>query len=86
MADGRHIEQGYACSEVVELASEYLEGAMTPEQRTRFELHLNLCDGCSTFLEQVRETAALASSLSVEEIPDDVRAKLLAAFRDWARE
>ena len=86
MADGRHIEQGYACAEVVELASEYLEGARTPEQRPRFELHLNLCDGCSTFLEQVRETAALASSLSVDEIPDDVRAKLLAAFRDWARE
>jgi hypothetical protein len=59
---------------------------MTPEQRTRFELHLNLCDGCSTFLEQVRATAALASSLSIEEIPDDVQAKLLAAFRDWERE
>ena len=68
------------------LASEYLEGALTPEQRTRFELHLNFCDGCSSFVDQVRETAALASSLSVEEIPDEVRGKLLAAFREWARE
>ena len=86
MADERRIEQGYACAEVVELASEYLEGAMTPEQRTRFELHLNLCDGCSSFLEQVRTTGALASSLPVEEIPDDLKSKLLAAFRDWERE
>jgi predicted anti-sigma-YlaC factor YlaD len=86
MADGRHIQQGYACAEVVELASEYLEGAMTSEQSMRFELHLNLCDGCSSFLEQVRTTAALASSLSVEEIPADLKAKLLAAFRDWERE
>jgi hypothetical protein len=86
MADARRIEQGYACAEVVELASEFLEGAMTPEQRTRFELHLNLCDGCSNFLEQVRTTAALASSLPVEEIPDDLKSKLLAAFRGWERE
>ena len=83
MADERHLQQGYACAEVVELASEYLEGAMTPEQRTRFELHLNLCDGCSTFLEQVRATAELASSLPGAEIPADVKTKLLAAFRGW---
>lgn len=86
MPDERRVEQGYACAEVIELASEYLEGAMIPEQRTRFELHLNLCDGCSSFLEQVRTTAALASSLPVEEIPDDLQTKLLAAFRDWGRE
>ena len=86
MADERHIQQGYACAEVVELASEYLEGAMTPEQRTRFELHLNLCDGCSSFLEQVRITAGLAGSLPVEQIPEDLQTKLLAAFRDWERE
>jgi hypothetical protein len=86
MADERQIQQGYACAEVVELASEYLEGAMTAEQSMRFELHLNLCDGCSAFLEQVRTTAALASSLEVKEISDDLKAKLLAAFRDWERE
>ena len=86
MADPRRIEQGCACAEVVELASDYLEGAMSAEERTRFELHLNLCDGCTSFLEQVRTTARLASSLSVEQIPDDLKTKLLAAFRDWTRE
>jgi hypothetical protein len=86
MADERHIEQGYACAEVVELASEFLEGAMTPEQRTRFELHLNLCDGCSTFLEQVRATAAHASSLWNFELHDDCQRRLIAACRDWERE
>jgi predicted anti-sigma-YlaC factor YlaD len=86
MADSRRVEHGYACEEVVQLASEYLEGAMTPEQMTRFELHLNLCDGCSSFLEQIRTTAELATSLSVEQIPDEMKAKLLAAFRDWKGE
>ena len=86
MSEPRRIQQGYACAEVVELATDYLEGAMTAEERTRFELHLNLCDGCANFLEQVRTTAQLASTLSVEQIPGDVQAKLLAAFRDWGRE
>jgi len=86
MADSRRVEHGYACEEIVQLASEYLEGAMTPEQMTRFELHLNLCDGCSSFLEQIRTTAELVRSVSVEEIPEEMKTKLLAAFRDWKRE
>ncbi len=86
MADPRRVEQGYACAEVVELASDYIEGAMNAEERMRFELHLNLCDGCTSFLEQVRTTARLAGSLSVDQIPDDVKTRLLAAFRDWERQ
>jgi predicted anti-sigma-YlaC factor YlaD len=86
MTDSRHVEQGYACEEIVQLVSEYLEGAMTPEQMTRFELHLNLCDGCSNFLEQVRTTAELARSVSVQQIPEEMKTELLAAFRDWKRE
>ncbi len=86
MAERRRIELGYACQEVVELASEYLEGAMTPEQMTRFELHLNLCDGCYAFLEQLRTTSEIAGALAEEQIPDEIKAKLLAAFRDWKRE
>ncbi len=82
----RDFVDGYACREVVELATEYLEGAMTPEQMTRFELHLNLCDGCFNFVEQVRTTAAMARVLSEEEIPDETRAKLVEAFRDWKRQ
>ena len=86
MADPTRVEHGYSCQEVVELASEYLEGAMTTEQMTRFELHLNLCDGCSGFVEQVRATVAMAHVLSEDEISPAVKIKLLAAFRDWTRE
>jgi hypothetical protein len=86
MADRERVEHGYTCREVVELASEYLEGAMTPAQMTRFELHLNLCDGCFNFLEQVRTTAATARGLLDEQIPDEARARLLDAFRDWRQE
>ncbi len=84
MADPRGGKQHeYTCEEVVALASEYLEGAMAAERMTAFELHLNFCDGCSGFVDQVRTTAAMAHASTAEQIPEDMKAKLLAAFRDW---
>jgi anti-sigma factor RsiW len=79
------IEEDLTCRELVELVTDYLEGAMTPEDRDRFEQHLVLCDGCSSYLEQMRTTIALAGSLSEEAIPDDAQERLLTTFRDWKR-
>jgi Putative zinc-finger len=78
-------EHGYTCQEVVDLAAEYVEGAMGSTEATLFELHLNFCDGCFTFIDQIRATASLAGQLSEEQVPDDMRLKLLTAFRDWRR-
>ena len=78
-------QHDYTCQEVVALASEYLEGTMTTEQTTAFEVHLNFCDGCSSFIDQVRTTVATAQRLSADEIPEEMTAKLLAAFKDWRR-
>ena len=82
----REFEHGYTCREVVELAAEYVDGTMTPDEATQFELHLNFCDGCFTFIDQIRKTASIAGRLSEEHVPEDTRVKLLAAFRDWRRE
>ena len=76
-------QREYACQEVVELVSDYLDGAMTPTQMTAFEVHLNFCDGCFTFLDQVRATAAVAGALPQDEVPDEVVLKLHEAFRGW---
>jgi predicted anti-sigma-YlaC factor YlaD len=77
----------YTCQEIVELASDYLDGAMTADRMTMFELHLNFCDGCIHFVDQIRTTAATASSFLVEEqIPEELKTTLLQAFRDWRRE
>ena len=82
----REYEHGYTCKEVVELATDYADGAMTPSQMTQFEMHLNFCDGCFSFVEQIRVTAGMAGRLSEEMIPEETKTKLLAAFRDWKRE
>lgn len=76
---------GYACREVVELVTDYLEGAMTPDERTAVELHLHYCDGCATFFEQIRQTATLAGRLPEERISDALKNALHAAFEEMRR-
>jgi Putative zinc-finger len=79
-------EHGYTCDQVVELATEYVEHALPAELVEAFEMHLNFCDGCFTFIEQIRTTAELGGRLEEEQIPKETKAQLLAAFRDWRRE
>jgi predicted anti-sigma-YlaC factor YlaD len=71
------------CREVVEIVSDYLEGALSDELRARFDRHLAACDGCSNYLEQMRETIRLSGMLTEEQIPLVQRERLLEAFRDW---
>jgi anti-sigma factor RsiW len=73
------------CRELVELVTEYLEGTLPPEERTRFELHLAICRGCAAYVRQLRGTLAAAARLSEDSLPDETREQLLTAFRDWKR-
>lgn len=71
------------CQEVVHLVSDYIEAALPSEEAALFEQHLNFCDGCVNYVEQVRTTVASVGELREEAVPGDVKAELLAAFRDW---
>jgi anti-sigma factor RsiW len=79
------ISEDITCQELVELVTDYLEGAMPPADRDRFEQHLVLCDGCASYVEQMRMTVALTGTLTETGIPADVQERLLAAFRGWKR-
>ena len=74
-----------SCRDVVALVTDYFERALPAEQLSLFEQHLNFCDGCMTFIDQIRETASLAGRLSEEQVPDELKLSLLTAFRDWRR-
>ena len=37
---------GLTCKEMVELVTDYLEGALPPAIRIRFDQHLTACDPC----------------------------------------
>ena len=71
------------CQELVELVTDYLEGALPPGERVRFEEHLAICEGCSEYVRQVRTTIELAGSLTEESLPSEARDRLLETFRDW---
>ena len=71
------------CKEVVEIVSDYLEGALSAEDRARFDAHLTVCDGCHTYVEQMRETIRLSGMLTEEQVPVEQRERLRQAFRDW---
>ena len=73
------------CREVIELLTDYVEDALPEQERRRVEAHLATCDGCTTYLEQMRETIRLTGMLTEEQIPDAERKRLLDAFRDWTR-
>ena len=55
------------CAELVELVSDYLEGALTGGERERFEEHLTICEGCGNYLGQMRTTIALTGRLRVDD-------------------
>jgi anti-sigma factor RsiW len=74
-----------SCQEVVELVTDYLEGALSPEDTARFEYHLTLCEGCVFYVEQIRMTIAAVGRIRGEDVPPAVRDELVAAFRDFKR-
>jgi anti-sigma factor (TIGR02949 family) len=79
------LDRELTCAEVVELVTAYLDHRLSPEDAERFEEHLVFCDGCSTYLEQMRATIAATGELRNDDIPTALRARLLEAFRDWKR-
>ena len=81
MAEHEHI----SCQEVVELVNDYLDSGLDRETASLFEQHVNFCDGCDWYLDQMRSTVATVGRVNEEEVPPQMRDKLLAAFREWKR-
>jgi predicted anti-sigma-YlaC factor YlaD len=74
-----------SCQELVELVTDYLEGALAPGERARFDEHLDECPGCRAYLEQLRVTLRLVRRTEGLEQRPEV-AGLLAAFREYRRD
>jgi anti-sigma factor RsiW len=71
------------CAEVVEVITEYLEGAMDPRDRRRFDAHLAECEYCQNYLDQMRATVAALGELREDAIAPGDRQALVDAFRGW---
>ena len=56
------------CKELVELVTDYLEGRLPPAQVEEFEQHLELCEGCVTYVDQIRATMDLVGSVGEDDM------------------
>lgn len=73
-----------ACQEMVELVTDYLEGALSPATARRFEAHLRACDGCEEYLAQVKETITVLGRLEPDVLAPETRSGLIALYRQFA--
>jgi anti-sigma factor RsiW len=71
------------CNELVELVTAYLDGALDPDTRARFDEHLLGCDGCENYLQQFRETVRTVGKISDDELDPAFRKRLLDAFKNF---
>jgi anti-sigma factor RsiW len=67
------------CVDVLEMITDYLDGALPPDRTTLIDEHLSTCDGCRTVLEQWRTVVDLAA---LDALQPSTRDRLLASFRD----
>jgi hypothetical protein len=76
--------EALSCQELVELVTDYLEDALTPTERGRFDAHIAKCGGCTRYLEQLRETIRLTGTITTDDLTPAAERALLEAFSDWA--
>ena len=77
--------EALSCQELTELVTDYLEGALAPAERSRFEEHLAECGNCEIYLEQIRATVRMTGTLTPDELSPEAEQALLHAFRNWRR-
>jgi anti-sigma factor RsiW len=74
------------CQVVVEMVTNYLEGALSPADRRNFERHLAGCEHCAEYLAQIRETIRLAGRVTTEDLTPEMRTDLTDLYRRWRAE
>lgn len=59
-----------ACRRVVEMVTDYLEGALPGAGAERLEQHLLLCDACMDYVDQHRSVMRALSQLAAGSLPE----------------
>jgi anti-sigma factor RsiW len=77
--------EALSCQELVELVTDYLEGALDERDVRAFERHLGECGGCTEYVEQLRATIRLVGGITPDDLTPEAETALLQAFRDWKR-
>jgi anti-sigma factor RsiW len=79
------VAEAINCQELVELVTDYLEGALEPADLRRFEEHLAACGKCTEYMAQLRATISAVGQITPDDLSPEAESELLAVFRDWSR-
>jgi len=74
------------CQELVELVTDYLEGALSPSDQARFQAHLAMCRHCTAYLAQMQRTIQVLGRLTEASLEPSARDELLQLFRRWKQQ
>jgi anti-sigma factor RsiW len=75
-----------ACQQVVEMVTDYLEGALSRSERRRLEAHLAGCEHCAEYLRQIRATIRLTGRVLSEDLTPEMSEELTDIYRRWRAE
>ena len=56
------------CADAIELVTDYLDDALNTADLAAFEAHLDGCEGCTVFVDQIRMTIHLANAANDERL------------------
>ena len=70
-----------ACRDLVEMVTDYLEGTLPPARAAAVRAHLAECEDCTAYVELMRHSIGLAAQLCDDDLPDELRDRLLDAYR-----
>ena len=71
------------CRELVELVTDYLEGALAADVHRAVADHLRRCEGCADYVSQHRSTVDALGSMAPRSLDPQACNRLMAAFRGW---
>ena len=71
------------CQELVELITDYVEGALDPERHAEVARHLSECDECLRYASQLQQTGRVLASMPADNLSAQDRAALVATYREW---
>jgi anti-sigma factor RsiW len=83
---GPIIPGGISCRELVDRVTDYLDGALAPDESKRMDEHLKLCGACSAYVQQMRTTVRLCAVATAELDLRPDRTELLRAFTEFRRD
>jgi anti-sigma factor RsiW len=71
------------CQQAVSLVTAYLDSALRPRNRARFEAHVAECPHCDEHLKQIEVSIRVTGAVRVEDLAPAARQDLVDVYRRW---